>query len=73
MRTGLKKSVSMIVAVTTIVWLSGLAILLTPAITIVADERPSVVVEGVTVYDGDLISSNAVNPDSTPTYASLDI
>ena len=39
----------------------------------VADERPSVTVDGVTIYDGDLISSNATNPDGTPTYESLDI
>ena len=38
-----------------------------------ADDRPSVTVDGVTVYDGDLISSNATNEDGTPTYESLDI
>jgi len=40
---------------------------------LIADERPSVVVSGVTVYDGDLISSNATNSDGTPTLASLDV
>ena len=73
LKKGLKKSVSVVTAITTIVWLSGLALVLTPAVSVVADERPSVTVEGVTIYDGDLISSNATNPDGTPTYESLDI
>ena len=68
----LQKSISTMVMITTIVWMSGIA-MIAPIEMLDADERPSVVVEGITIYDGDLISSNAVNSDGTPTYASLDI
>lgn len=69
----LKKAVSTLTAITTMVWLSGVSMLAVSPTMLIADERPSVVVDDVTVYDGDLISSNATNPDETPTYASLDI
>ncbi|MFA6096739.1 MAG: hypothetical protein WC788_03885 [Candidatus Paceibacterota bacterium] len=58
----LKKAISMVTALTTIVWLSGISMF-----------AVSVNVASAAIVDGALISSNATNPDGTPTLASLDV
>ena len=61
-RKTLKKAISTVTAITTVVWLSGISMLaLTPAMVSAA------------VIDGSLIKSNATNSDGTPTYESLDV
>ncbi|RLA77346.1 MAG: hypothetical protein DRG30_00415, partial [Epsilonproteobacteria bacterium] len=61
-RKTLKKAISTVTAITTVVWLSGVSMFaLTPAIALAA------------VEDGNLIKSDATNPDGTPTLESLDV
>jgi len=61
-RKTLKKAISTVTAITTVVWLSGVSMLaLTPTVTLAA------------IADGALIKSNATNPDGTPTLESLDV
>lgn len=58
----LKKAISMVTALTTIVWLSGVSMF-----------AISMNVASAAIADGALISSNATNSDGTPTLASLDV
>jgi len=58
----LKKAISMVTALTTIVWLSGISMF-----------AVSVNVASAAIADGALISSNETNSDGTPTLASLDV
>ncbi len=58
----LRKLVSSVTAITTIVWLSGVSMLAVPLTT-----------QAVSISDGDLIRSDAKNPDGTPALSSLDV
>lgn len=58
----LKKAISMVTALSTIVWLSGVSMF-----------AVSVNLASAEITDGALISSNATNSDGTPTLASMDV
>jgi len=60
-RKTMKRAISTVTAITTVVWLSGISMLaMTPAAF-------------AAVVDGSLIKSDATNSDGTPTYESLDV